>query len=508
MAADKTSATEPEYIDSESVENETRPDEIVERETEILTLQSGTDLDEAEEFDPGDIVEAAEQLLRESAPHDFQVLVIGGGPGGYEAALRAAELGAQVALVEAEDIGGAFLQEFVPAHYLLEASRYAHHQQLPLDNVALRDGADALAEKLCDEMREELAASGVTLLSGRAKFVEEHGIEIISPSETRRVKAVHVIIAVGARANRDVFPGDTLPAVIEPRDLLQRTMAPANLVVIGADAVGVELAYLFRMLGSQVTLLEASPEILPAADSDIRRKMAQVLHDCGIAMETFTHIHNAQQTATGVALSFISGTQEHVIEADAVLLAADYGVDARAMELHTIGLDIKDGKILVDEDFQTNINGVYAIGGCVHGPSGPQLARSQGRQAVEYALDYPARTNPFHIPWCCMTQPAAAAVGITEDIASWAGVLCRVGKRHLHRVSAPGESDDGFVKVVIDAESRRLLGCHVVGDGANELINVVTAAMDAGQTVDEMAATAYTESSLGPELRAAIRTAR
>ena len=524
MAAEKSGPTEQddgvpkiiEKLESESLVSESLESESLEREPEILTFEP--EAEAQEEFDPGDIVESAEQLLRESAPHDFQVLVIGGGPGGYAAALRAAELGAQVALIEAEEIGGAYLQEFIPARNALEAVRYRRHSKFP-ELAALQKGAVAISHNVRHEMHDTLIESGVTLLEGRARFVGEHCVEVSSAMETRRVKAVHVIIAVGARAMRGAFPGAGLSEVLEPRDLLRRPKAPETLVVVGADAVAVELAYLYQTLGSRVTLLEAGPEILPEADSDVRRRMAQVLHKCGVAIETFARVQEAQPASRGVKLHCISGRDEHEVEteADAVLLADDYGVDAQAMELHVIGVDTKDGKILVDEDFQTNINGVYAVGGCVHGLCGPQVARSEGRQVVEYALDYPARPNSLHTPWCCLTEPAAAAVGLTEDVASWAGVLCQVGKRQLYRFGAgtghkvtehtDTEHDAGFVKVVIDAESRRLLGCHIVGNGANEMINVVTAAMDAGQTVDEIVATAYTECSLAPELQAAIRAA-
>ncbi|HEX8464588.1 MAG TPA: FAD-dependent oxidoreductase, partial [Abditibacterium sp.] len=247
------------------------------------------------EIDPDAIVEEAELLLREGAPHDFDVLIIGGGPGGVAAALGASRGGLQVALVEKEGLGGAYLGGCLASKMLLQMAK----ESASPDWAAMQSRNREVAARLRAQTQQELETAGVEILPGNARFVEEHSLEIENGAEVRRVLAVHVVIAVGGRAEAPDVPGATSPGVVTPNQILGQETVPSRVVVMGAGTVGTEIAWLLAALGAQVSLLD-SQAVLPGEDEEIQAAVLEHLHSAGIAVQIGAEVTRIETQTAGL----------------------------------------------------------------------------------------------------------------------------------------------------------------------------------------------------------------
>jgi len=469
--------------------------------TGLLTADPEVETDTIPEFDTAGIVEAAEQLLRESAPHDFQVLVIGGGGGGYAAALRAAELGAQVGLVEAKALGGSYLDEFIPTHAFLSSAHSMRNGGIKPDFAQLQKQIFERVEAVRAVQHDALAAANVTVIEGFARFVDEHCVEVRSESETRRLKAVHVVIAIGAGAS------GSDSKVVDRCEFLRRAAFPPKLAILGGEASAIEMAYLCQTFGAQVTLLFTGETLFSSADGNIQAAVARILHSCGVEIGFCESVRDVRSTRDGLIVEYDNGNKICELPTDAVVQAGDYRVDEMTTGLQAIGVAVKNGRIQVDKEFETNINGVYAIGGCVHGACEPQLARAEGRQVAEQVCGYPRGRKIVPVPWSCGIDPAAAGVGLTEAEAKRNQKCCGVGLQRLVDLQGLDGSVEGFVKVLIDGASGIILGCHAVGPGAVEIIDLAAVAMAYGVASYDILAQPFVEFGPGDALRAAIKAA-
>lgn len=522
----RLSTADAEYAASVAPEPGSETVAAPEVESEPLTSPGLEALDEAPlpDIDPVAVVEAAEQMLREAVPHDYDVLILGAGPGGYVAAVRAAQLGARVGLVEAREIGGVCLNRgCIPTKTLLESvdvlrlMRRAKEYGIVMegachpDFVAMNARKRDVIEQLRANVERLLAEHHVEVISGTARFVGEHTVEISEPSgTTRTVRAVNVIIATGSTPQRLPVPGNDLPGVVTSDELLQQETVPEHLVVIGGGAVGVEFAYLYRELGARSTILEMAGGILPQEDADIAAEMTRLFKERGIALETEATLQEIRQGGVGLEVVYTSRGQATSIAADLVLFAAGRRVNTDELGLDAADITHDKGKIAVDECYETNVSGVYAIGDCIRDLGWAHLASAEGKLVAEHVMHHPSKVDLKHVPSCYYTHPEIASVGHTHAQAQAAGVATRVGVFHFRangKAAAAGDHD-GFIKVVVDDTTSKLLGCQIIGPRATEIINEAVLALRTGQTVEELVGAIHAHPTFSEALPEAALMAR
>ena len=437
----------------------------------------------------------------------FGVVVIGAGPGGYPAAIRAAQRGASVALVERENLGGTCLNwGCIPSKTFIHASDlYAQMksaaslglktESASFDYAALAERKEQVVRTLRNGVKQLLAAHGVKVFEGTASFETRRRIAVSSSAGTTMLGAEKTIIATGATS---ALPG-FLPRherVVESRAFLDLKSAPARVLVLGGGVIGCEFACMLAQLGVQVTIVELLEDILAFLDDDVRRELRrQMEKTLGIRILTGTSLENI--TANERAVRGTAAGEE--IEADLLLAALGRKPVTRELELQNAGLETNQhGFIEVDEFGATRVATIYAIGDVTGGPQLAHAATSQGLVAAENACTRQRRKNEKCIPYCIFTSPEVGAVGLTEQEARQQGRAVKTGKFNfgaLGKALAVGHTN-GFVKWVADAQTEQLLGAQVVGFEATDLIAEATTAIRAELTATELAHTIHCHPTL------------
>lgn len=489
------------------------PGELLVSEAEIETVA---------EIDPESIVEAAELLLREGAPHDFDVLVVGAGPGGIAAAHHAARGGLHVAIVEEREVGGVCLNRgCIPTKTLLESIgilrtlRRAREfgimlgGDLTADFAAMHLRKSEVVASLRAQTRKMLEDAGVEVLQGHARFVEEHTVEIESKGQVQRVMAVHVIIATGGLPARLPIPGADLPGVVTSDEILEQTYIPPRLIVAGAGAVGVEFASIFAELGCDVTLLERLETVLPGEDEDVQHEMQRSLEGMQIRMELEASMERIESSDGALKVTFERDGQQHCIEADELLLATGRAANYKELGLEKAGIAVEGGKISVNESKETSVGGVYAIGDCIRRVGWAHQAALEGREVADRILGVATEIDARYVPACYYTFPEVASVGLTLKAALELGIEARAGKFSFRSNGRAATSGDniGFVKIVVEDGSDRLLGCQIIGPRATEIINEVSVALRSGATAYALTDALHAHPTFAEVLPGAARAA-
>ena len=412
------------------------------------------------------IVEQAEQMLREAAPHECDVLVLGAGEAGCAAAFRAAQLGAKTIVIEENEIGGRIESSELARRALLETSEVLRLAKRADEyGVLLRGGinfdfAAAHARKneivraRRTQLKSQLQTNNVKVLRGRGRFLDLHTVEITDANgATQTLRAVHVIIATGARPQNSVWKD-----AITFESALQSNFLPSRLFIVGGDAPSIEIAQIFATASVQTMLLIDSENLLPQFDEAIGVAMRNALEK--IDVEIVVDRRNEME----------------VISGEAVLAPAEWDADIADLGLDDIGVERRDDAILVDEKFQTNVGGVYAVGACTLDYYGEEAPECRGAVA-DIALGRATHPNFRFAPICCRAFMGAASVGLTERAAHERGYAARVGQ---------ADFVNGFVKLIADEETRALLGCHIFGTGAAELINEAALALSKKLSVESL----------------------
>lgn len=471
------------------------------------------------DFDTEEIVEAAEQLLREGAPHDFDLLVIGSGPGGVTAAIRAAKQGAKVGLIESREIGGVHVNRGgVPLKALLHSASLLRDIQraenFGLQATEIFDFSTfwAQRERVVQEVRRHteahLEALGVTILQGRARFIEPHNIEILrSGSVAQNVTAVNILIATGAVPSRLQVPGVDLPGVLSTRQIWELENLPSSLAVVGG-ALGVEFAQLFQILGVPVTLIDYSPHILPLEDPDIGRELEKILRLEGMRVLSGTKLRELKQKTNGLQLVLETDDKIEELEVEQLLVTAGRKPNTEHLQLDVAGISTRHGRVLVDEQCQTNVTGVFAVGDCTRGTGWTHQAMAEGALVADIVTGFAPRPLPT-VPHVYYTTPEVASVGHGERAAQWAGHEINVGICHFHDTGRAATKSEyaGFVKIIADTIDGKLLGCQIIGPCATELINQAALALHLGLTAQQLAESPCSAPTFGEVLAEAARRA-
>lgn len=416
---------------------------------------------------------------------DYDIIVLGSGPGGYVTAIRASQLGLKTAVVEKESLGGICLNwGCIPTKALLKSAQVFEYIKHAEDfGINVKD-ADADFPKIIKRSRDVadgmssgisylLKKNKVEVINGFGKVKSGNKISVTTDGKTTEYTAKHIIIATGARSRElPNLPQDG-KKVIGYRDALSLLEVPKKMVVVGSGAIGVEFAYFYNAMGVEVTIVEFMPNIVPVEDSDISKQLQRSFKKSGINIMTSSSVEKVDTTGQNCKVLVKTKKGEETIECDVVLSAVGITANIENIGLEEVGIKTDKGKIVVDEYYNTNIKGYYAIGDVLPTQALAHVASAEGIVCVEkIAGENPDPIDYGNIPGCTYANPEIASVGMTEIAAKEAGYDIKVGKFPFTasgKASASGHKD-GFVKVIFDAKYGEWLGCHMIGYNVTEMI--------------------------------------
>ena len=417
---------------------------------------------------------------------NFDVIVLGSGPGGYVTAIRASQLGLKTAIVEKENLGGVCLNwGCIPTKALLKSAQVFEYLQHAGDYGLIADGVDKDFNAVVKRSRSvaDGMSKGVQFLMKKNKIEVINGYGTLKPGKKLSVKdaegketaysADHIIIATGARSRElPSLPQDG-KKIIGYREAMTLDHQPKKMIVVGSGAIGIEFAYFYNAMGTEVTVVEFLPNIVPVEDVDVSKQLERSFKKMGVTIKTSAEVTAVDTSGKGVKATVKTAKGEEILEADIVLSAVGIKTNIENIGLEDVGIATDRDKILVNDYYQTNIPGYYAIGDVTPGQALAHVASAEGILCVEKiagmhveALDY------GNIPGCTYCSPEIASVGLTEQQAKDAGHDIKVGKFPFTasgKAKAAGNSD-GFVKVIFDAKYGEWLGCHMIGAGVTDMI--------------------------------------
>ncbi len=454
----------------------------------------------------------------------YDLAIIGGGPGGYVAAIRAAQLGGRVALVERERVGGVCLNHgCIPTKALIASAERLHAareaerfgilgcESARPDWGRIQQRKAEVVETLVSGVERLLRDHRVALFAGTAHLEDPRTVHVLSPSgETAVLHVGRVILATGSEPSPLPVPGADLPGVLDSRDLLALPDLPESLVVIGAGVIGMEMAVLFRWLGAQVTVLEMLPNILPPVEPDLARRFAAVVRQQGIALQTgarVTEIRQGEDGRLGVVYEGKKGVE--TAWGERVLVATGRRPSDGGLDLQRLGIARQGRAIAVNERLETSVAGVWAIGDCTGGALLAHRASYHGEVAAENALGGQRTVDEHAIPYAVYTWPEIAGVGWTADQARAAGrpvAEARFPFTANGRAHTLGETA-GQVRLVYDPEEGTVLGIHILGPYASELVGEATVAVQARLKVKDLAEAVHAHPTLSEALMEAAKAA-
>ncbi len=447
----------------------------------------------------------------------FDIVVIGGGPGGYVAALRAAQLGAKAAVIERDRVGGTCLvRGCIPTKALLQSAELytlakagaqfgVVSPQVGLDWSAALDRKAGVVDKLVKGVEGLLKAGGVSLIRGTARLAGSGTVEVSG----ERIQAKDIVIATGSAVARIPLKGAEL--TIDSDQILELKEIPGRLAVIGGGVVGMEFAAMFAALGTKVTVIEMLPQVLPMVDADLVAVYTKHLASLGGAVHTNAKVEEVVKRGGGLQVRFSSGGEGGSIEAEQVLLAVGRVPYTQGLDAEAAGVKLERGRVVVDEHLHTTAEGIWAIGDVIGGIMLAHVASYEGVCAVENITGHSDRIPDYHAaPNCIYTDPEIAHVGLGEKEAKEKGLEVKVGRFPFAasaRALTLGQSE-GFVKVVADASSGRLLGAHIIGPRATDLIAEATLAVQNGLTLEQIDLTIHAHPTLPESLMEAALAAQ
>ncbi len=444
--------------------------------------------------------------------------IIGTGPGGYVAALRAAQLGAKVVCVEKKAVGGVCLNEgCIPTKAMLHSAevydlaKNAKRFGVRIGDVAVDwDGVmshkDAVVRQMTKGVSLLLDRASVQVIKGSARFLRPDTLRVTLDDGEETVIAKDVIIATGSRNMQVPIPGLDGPRVIDHWGAMTLPELPTSICVIGGGAIGVEYGSLFQSFGVQVTIVEMLPRLAPLMDEFIGEELARSLKRRGVDVRTGTRVARVEQGEGGCVVTLQAGDDEERVEAELVLSAIGRAPNVEEIGLEVLGLKATRKGIAVDTRMRTAVPHVYAIGDvAADGAMLAHVAMHQGVVAAEDALGHTAAMDYCAVPSCIFSAPEAASVGMSEEEARAAGyqvITGSFGFRANGKAAAIGDKDGG-AKIVADEATKAILGMHIVGPHASDLILEGTLAMSLEATLEEIETTIHSHPTLGEVLHEA-----
>jgi len=433
----------------------------------------------------------------------YDIIVIGSGPGGYPAAIRASQLGLKVAVVEKAEIGGVCLNwGCIPTKSLLKSAQvYEYVKHAGEYGVNIGDNFSPDFSKMVERSRgvADGMSKGVQFLfkknkiekiEGVGKIVKKGVVEVTaSKNEKKELQADHIVIATGARSRELPTLKQDGKKVIGYREAMTLKKQPKSMIVVGSGAIGSEFAYFYQSLGTEVTLVEYLPNIVPLEDEEVSKQLERSFKKMKMKVYTNSSVEKVDTSGKLCKATIKTPKGEEIKEAEIVLTAVGIAANLENLGLEDMGIETEKGKIKVDEYYRTNIQGIYAIGDAVPGPALAHVATSEGIICVEKVAGHNPEPLPYHnVPACTYTVPEVASVGMNEKAAKEAGYDIKVGKFPFSasgKASAAG-AKEGFIKLIFDSKYGELLGAHMIGANVTEMIAEIVVARNLETTGPEM----------------------
>lgn len=454
---------------------------------------------------------------------NYDIIVIGSGPGGYVAAIRAAQLGFKTAVVERENLGGICLNwGCIPTKALIKSAHVYeeinHAEEFGLNktessfdfsNVIKR--SRGVADKMNKGVGFLMKKNKIDVINGNAKVKPGKKIEVTDKDgKVTEYSASHIIIATGARSR--VLPN--LPQdgkkIIGYREALTLPTMPKSMIVVGSGAIGIEFAYFYATMGAKVTVVEFLPNIVPVEDEEVSKHVEKSIKKHGIEVMVNSSVERVETQGDGVKAFVKTANGEITLEADIILSAVGITANIENIGLEEVGISTDKGRILVDSFYNTNIPGYYAIGDVIPGPALAHVASAEGILCVEKIKGMNVESIDYgNIPGCTYCSPEIASVGMTEKKAKEAGYDIKVGKFPFvasGKATANGDTD-GFIKVIYDAKYGELLGCHMVGNGVTDMIAEAVAVRRLEATSHEILTTVHPHPTISEAFKGATEAA-
>src|SRR5882757_7530064 len=432
----------------------------------------------------------------------YDVIVLGSGPGGYPAAIRASQLGKKVAIVERESLGGICLNwGCIPTKALLKSAQvyeYAKHSTtygIKLENASADFGAvitrsRGVADKMSKGVQFLMKKNKIDVIMGTGKLLAANKLEVTAADGSKQtVEAKNIILATGGRARQ--LPSMPIDGkkIIGYREATFLPQQPKSMIICGSGAIGSEFAYFYNSMGTKVTIVEFMPRVVPVEDEDISKELEKQFKKQGITIMTNSEVTKVDTAGEGVKATVKTADGEITLEADILLSAVGVVANVENVGLEALGVKVEKGKIIVDAYQQTNVPGLYAIGDCTPGQALAHVATKEGINAAEHLSGHkPEPMDYNNIPGCTYTSPEIASEGYTEKAAKDAGYEVKVGKFPFiasGKAVAAGATE-GFVKVIYDAKYGEFLGCHMIGMNVTEMIAEAVVARKLETTAHEI----------------------
>ena len=443
----------------------------------------------------------------------YDIIVIGSGPGGHVAALKAAKRGRSVAVVEKAELGGvclnwgciptkAMLKSAQVYHYMTSAAAYGidfeGEVRPSLDKIVAR--SRGVAEQMNKGIAFAFKKAGITVVAGHGRIVERGVVEVrAADGSVERIEADHIILATGSRPREwPSIPIDGV-RVISSKEALVLGELPKSMIIIGSGAIGCEFAWVYAALGVEVTVVEYLPQMLPLADEEISRTLERSFRKMKATVLTSTAVKAVRVGENGCEVDVDGKKGATTLTAEVVLSAVGVKSNIEGLGLEDLGVQTEREKIVVDEFYRTNVEGIYAIGDIIATPALAHVASAEATVCVEAICgETPEPVDYTTIPSCVYTTPEVAMVGLTEKQALEAGYEVKVGKYQYMasgKATAAGERD-GLVKLVYDANTNKLLGAHIIGGAVTEMLGEPTLAKRLGLTAEQIASTVHSHPTM------------
>lgn len=451
----------------------------------------------------------ADQEIFDSAVEeiDSELTIIGGGPGGYVAAIKAAKMGLKVILIEKESLGGTCLnwgciptKALVRSAEMFESVKNIEPFGLTVDSVSLDlkrviRRKNEIVGRLVGGIQYLIEQNRIRLISGDAKFIDQKSVSVNDSKKNYHIKSQHIIIATGSETTRLAIPGVDLEGVLDSRQLLDLDVLPDKLAIIGGGVIGMEFAFIYAAFGAKVTVIEYLPEILPSLDDDVIREIKSASQKMGISILTHSEVKKISQTDNQqLCVHFNNQGSNRELMVDKILMAVGRRPYTKGLDLENAGIKDTQKGIKVNTMMQTDVEDIYAIGDVTNIIQLAHVASHQGIIAVEnIAGNQNHLMNYDAVPCAIFTHPEIASVGLTEKGAAQQNLSVTVGKFPYAangKALAMGD-DQGFIKVIADKASKKVLGATIVGLNAADLIATLTVSVQNGLTTEQLAKTIF-----------------
>lgn len=449
-----------------------------------------------------------------------QVVVIGAGPGGYVASIRAAQLGASVVLVEKDKVGGTCLNRgciptkcLLASTHVLDVINKAEDFGVEVKDVQpkfsrMMDRKAQIVAELRHSIRQLLKTNKVKFVKGEATLVSPRKIEVAGDQGTEEIEADKIIISTGSVPVKPPIFDFAHDAVLTSEEALKLGEPPKSLLIVGSGVIGLEFACVFSSLGTQVTMVEMMDQILPTEDRIIATRMQHILEQRGIVFHIQTKVEGIKNYSSNGVTATLSNGEE--IVAEKMLVSIGRKPNTKGYGFENLGIEIgRTGNIIVDAKMQTSVNGIYAIGDAIGGIMLAHVASAEGIIAAENATGHESTLDYSAVPSCVYTSPEIASVGLTADKAQQLGKEVKIGKFPFTasgKALTTGE-DVGFAQIVVDRQTDRVLGAQIIGPHATELISEVTLAVKWGLTAEQIGTTIHAHPTLAESIMEAAENA-